>query len=645
MIPYIHRLKVCISISVIVFVCIIGCSRTVLAFPPNNLIPVDPQNGGRSINPEVLKSGDIIVTSTKNLLSPIIRQLSGSEVSHAILYIGNRQVIEAIGEGVVLRKLDDSLACVNLAVAFRHPAITDIQADNIRDFALGKVTYKFNKWGLVLHPRFGLGSIFCNSESTAEIASCQKWIGTIVLDLTGKDQFFCSQLVNLAYNSANLPIANWSAELSSPGDVPTLGLIGDLQYVGHLKYIPLPDTISPTASISSPITGATANGNIDVTASASDNICVSKVEFYLDSAATPAATKTSSPYIFSWDSTSVANGTHTIKAMAYDAANNIGQSATVSITVNNTSTLPVGTVARNECSNPPAGTVFCEDFEGTNPKSHFDDYDGNPDTENLVVTDSGPSGDSSNKEIRLRVPAGVSGVSDLIKVLPGSYDKLYTRWYFKYEPGFNFAAKNHGGGLAAGDRNLIVQSGIRPTGADWAGFFVQYQENTANPFTYSYYRGMYQECIDPNGSCWGDSFPCVFDNGASSCTKPQDRPTVTLPNLVAGHWYCYEQMVDMGTASTDGSGATGRLTQWLDNNTFADNSNLWLRTTANLKIQNLWLSLYHHDGTHSTVGELIDNVVVSTQRIGCGGSTPSQPTLSMKLLLHPLGREKKEGSP
>jgi hypothetical protein len=386
------------------------------------------------------------------------------------------------------------------------------------------------------------------------------------------------------------------------------------------------DTTAPTGSISSPTGGTTVSGNFTVTASASDNVGVSKVEFYLDSATTPAATITSSPYTFNWNTSSVANGTHTIKAKAYDAANNVGQFATVSITVNNTSTPPASAVARNECANPPPGTVFCEDFEGANPKSHFDDYDGNPDTENLVVTDSGPSGDSSNKEIRLRVPAGQSGVSDLIKVLPATYDKLYARWYFKYEPGFNFAAPNHGGGLWAGNRNYVGQSGYRPNGDDFAGFNIQYQENTTNPYAYSYYRGMYQDCTDPNGSCWGDSVPCVFDNGANFCTKPQDRPTVTLPNLVAGQWYCVEEMVDMGTPTTTAQSANGRLTLWLDSNQLVDNQNLWLRTTANLKIQNLWLSLYHHDGTHSTVGELIDNVVVSTQRVGCGSANiPSSP--------------------
>ena len=289
-------------------------------------------------------------------------------------------------------------------------------------------------------------------------------------------------------------------------------------------------------------------------------------------------------------------------------------------------------VPRNECSNPPAGTIFCENFEGTNPKSDFDDYDGNLDSENQVITDSGPSGDSSNKVIRLRVPAGQGGDSDLLKVLPGSYDKLYARWYFKYEVGFNFGARNHGSGLAAGNRTFVGQSGIRPNGTDFAGFYVQYQENTAIPYAYSYYRGMYQDCTDPNGSCWGDSLPCVYDHGAYYCTKPQDQPVVAPPNLVAGQWYCVEEMLDMGTPTATSQSANGRLALWLDSNLIGDFQNLWIRTNANLKIQNLWLNLYHHDGTHSVVGELIDNVVVSTQRIGCGTASRPSPPASLRVI-------------
>ena len=285
------------------------------------------------------------------------------------------------------------------------------------------------------------------------------------------------------------------------------------------------------------------------------------------------------------------------------------------------SSVALAAPARNECANPPSGTIFCEDFEGVNPKGNFDDFDGNSDTENLIVTEPGPSADPANKAIRLRAPAGVSGGSDLLKVLPSTHDKLYVRWYVKYETGFNFVAPNHGGGLAAGDRSFVGSSGNKPNGADFAGFYVQYQVSTAVPFAYSYYPGMYQDC-GAQGSCFGDSLPCVYDAGGSYCIKPQHLPSITLPTVQAGQWYCVEQMVDMGTPTPTETSANGRLTLWLDGVELTDPQDLWIRTTANLKLQNLWVNLYHHDGTHSVGGEFVDNLAVSTQRIDCG---PGQP--------------------
>lgn len=97
------------------------------------------------------------------------------------------------------------------------------------------------------------------------------------------------------------------------------------------------DTTAPTVSITAPANGATVVGTVSVTATASDNIGVTKVEFYVDSVL--KSTDTTSPYSYSWDSTSVANGTHSLTAKAYDAALNVGTSTAVSVTVNN----PTGT--------------------------------------------------------------------------------------------------------------------------------------------------------------------------------------------------------------------------------------------------------------------------------------------------------------
>lgn len=93
------------------------------------------------------------------------------------------------------------------------------------------------------------------------------------------------------------------------------------------------DTTPPTVSITNPAAGATLTGTLTVQASASDNVGVASVAFYVDG--TLASTDTASPYTFSWNSSSVANGTHTIAAVAVDAAGNAG-SASVSVGVSNT---------------------------------------------------------------------------------------------------------------------------------------------------------------------------------------------------------------------------------------------------------------------------------------------------------------------
>jgi len=286
-------------------------------------------------------------------------------------------------------------------------------------------------------------------------------------------------------------------------------------------------------------------------------------------------------------------------------------------------------IPRNECANPPPGTVFCEDFEGVSPLGNFEGGAGSE-----LIADFGPSSDGLNKLVRFRAPAGQSGGASLIKKLTVAHDVLYARWYQKYETGFNFSALNHGGGLHVGDRWMIGASGNRPTGADFAGFYMQYQEDTRKLYAYSYYRGMYQDCSNPIGSCWGDSLPCVY--GGGYCTKPEHLPPPSSPTFTAGQWHCVEQLVNAGTPTATGSGANGRLVFWLDGVQIIDYQNLWIRTTAvNMQVQSLYLALYHHDGTHSVVGELSDNVVLSTQRIGCGSAqvdqVPPNPPTNLRI--------------
>jgi hypothetical protein len=99
-----------------------------------------------------------------------------------------------------------------------------------------------------------------------------------------------------------------------------------------------PDTTPPTVSISGPASGATVSGSVTISATASDNVGVAGVQFQLDSV-NLGAEDTAGPYSTVWDTTKTTNGTHTLGAIARDAAGN-KTTATLSVTVANSLTPP-----------------------------------------------------------------------------------------------------------------------------------------------------------------------------------------------------------------------------------------------------------------------------------------------------------------
>src|SRR5262249_43394047 len=86
-------------------------------------------------------------------------------------------------------------------------------------------------------------------------------------------------------------------------------------------YVPGPDTTPPTVSLTSPAGGAAVGGTVSVSANASDDVGVVGVQFLIDGAPL-GAEDTAAPYSVSWDTTTVANGSHTLSARARDAAGN-----------------------------------------------------------------------------------------------------------------------------------------------------------------------------------------------------------------------------------------------------------------------------------------------------------------------------------
>jgi hypothetical protein len=86
-------------------------------------------------------------------------------------------------------------------------------------------------------------------------------------------------------------------------------------------HIQAADTNPPTVSLTSPGPGSTTSHVVSLAATASDDVGVQSVEFFLDGT-TSLGVDTSAPYLGEWDSTTVGNGAHTLTAVARDAAGN-----------------------------------------------------------------------------------------------------------------------------------------------------------------------------------------------------------------------------------------------------------------------------------------------------------------------------------
>src|SRR5438128_7028437 len=104
--------------------------------------------------------------------------------------------------------------------------------------------------------------------------------------------------------------------------------------------------------MTAPAAGATVSGAMTVSASATDNVGIVGVQFKLDGINLGAEDTTNS-YSISWNSALAANGTHTLTAVARDAAGNTATSAAVSMTVDNTPPL-ISTVSSSSISSSGA---------------------------------------------------------------------------------------------------------------------------------------------------------------------------------------------------------------------------------------------------------------------------------------------------
>lgn len=138
-----------------------------------------------------------------------------------------------------------------------------------------------------------------------------------------------------------------AVSFTTPANVKTVTVRHYISGVGNLMTddFSLTEVTAPAVQLTAPAAGTTVSGSKTVTANATDDQQVTKVQFTLDGQNLGTA-DTTAPYSVAWDTTKVANGNHVLSAVATNNSGLTTTAANVTVNVQNTLAAP------NLISNP-----------------------------------------------------------------------------------------------------------------------------------------------------------------------------------------------------------------------------------------------------------------------------------------------------
>lgn len=167
-------------------------------------------------------------------------------------------------------------------------------------------------------------------------------------------------------------------------------------------------------------------------------------------------------------------------------------------------------------------------------------------------------------------------------------------------------------------------AGCRPNGYAAAGTTLDFNENH-ELFFYTYYPEM---SCDMGGYCSGQyvqdicdgcaarEMPC--DNGLECCWGNLFGPEQPLV-LPRGEWVCLELMMRLNTPGE----ADGVMAFWMNDELGHEQTGMHWRDVPELQLNKAWLQHYIDQGDADESNRVwFDDVVVSTQRIGCSDAPP-----------------------
>ena len=384
------------------------------------------------------------------------------------------------------------------------------------------------------------------------------------------------------------------------------------------------DGAAPSVSLTAPASGATVAGAINVTATASDNVGVAGVQFLLDGS-NLGAEDTSLPFSTAWDTTAIADGDHTLNAIARDAAGNVTTSAAITVNVSNAPANSGGLAGLYPgdagIENDP-NVVFVERFDEASLASLFGRWTDVMNGAAMSIASDAPAGSPVGKSLTIPWSAASSG-GHLYRRLPQAVDDtLYVRYYVKYPSTTTY---DHTGIWMGGYNPPLdwpnPQAGVKPAGND--RFSAAAEQNELNRFDhYDYWMGMHQS---GDGSYWGNY---LLNNPSVQATPDQwmcveqmvklNAP-ITSANGEHAIWINGTKVSHVGPGFPNGSWSGGIFTQSPGGTPF---EGIQWRNSSSLNLNYLWLQVFATGGS----GNLkYAHVVAAKSYIGClatGGGTP-----------------------
>ena len=383
---------------------------------------------------------------------------------------------------------------------------------------------------------------------------------------------------------------------------------------------PPADTTPPTVSLTAPTAGTTVSGSVTVSANASDDTGVAGVQFKLDGA-NMGPEDMVAPYSAAWDTTTAGNGSHSLTAVARDAAGNTTTSSSISVTVNNVTSAPAPLPEGNTgiaASYPndinirtDARVLFSDDFESYTSASQLTtNWNNYYQTANTRIATEPGNYYLGTKALEFTQPTGGEVANEIVKNLSSAQDTLFVRVYTKFSPGFNVTAPGHNGIRI--ETTTYPGPGNIPNGSDFflfsmenSSYYGELQPGYLNTYAY------HPEQRDNYGDHWYPDGKVIPFDATPGNFGPYFVPRANMIPQT-DRWYAYEFMVKTNTPGA----RDGRVAMWVDGVLAADFQNLRIRDVNTLKIGRILLGLHAQGNTSGVDKKWFDNLVVATSYIG-----------------------------